>query len=743
MLFFVAIAIPTAILIYQAYSQLKWEAFFQHRVMAEELAKRIDDEITEFIEVENKRAFTEYTFLNIAGDSKVNFLQRSPIAEHPVKSTFPGVIGYFQIDHRGGFSSPLLPNPIPSTSSLQRDYGLGGKDLSLRIQTHNKIYSLLSDNHLVGLTSAVKPASAALENAAEQPADKLNTGKLNGEKLNGEKLNDKNNSRNDQHIVSSDQAYSQAEQEDLVQNQSGFDKLQSKNDLPLTPRQSLDSSSGFLGRVSDLKLEKRYRRKLAATEQESDQDAGKESKLESSVVQTKTAQAAAADEPSKRLLRKEQNILPIQAAQPGKPPQSTEIAGRSEAVMAEALADREVIEGLAEKPGRTPVSMFESEIDRLQLSMLNSGHFVLYRNVWRDGQRYTQGLLIEAKPFISTLIEKNYLQTSLAKTTELTTAYSGNVLAVLSGASADNYLSSTRALQGSLLLQRRLSAPLDDMELLFSISTLPTGPGAKVINWLAAVLLLILSGGLLLMYRLGLQQINLACQQQDFVSAISHEFKTPLTSIRMYGELLREGWASEDKKRSYYDFIYDESERLSRLINNVLQLGRMTRNDLQLELVPCPVSQLVDTVQSKIASQIAHADFELDFACDTDILEKSIEVDLDSFVQIMINLIDNAIKFSANSSTRKIDIGCRALSDGRIQFTVRDYGPGIEKHQMRKIFHLFYRSENELTRETVGTGIGLALVKHLVIAMNGQIDVLNRDPGVEFKIIFIPAGNQT
>ena len=73
-------------------------------------------------------------------------------------------------------------------------------------------------------------------------------------------------------------------------------------------------------------------------------------------------------------------------------------------------------------------------------------------------------------------------------------------------------------------------------------------------------------------------QLRLARQQQDFVSAVSHELKTPLTSIRMYGEMLKAGWADDAKKQTYYDYIHSESERLSRLIENVLQLARLTRS---------------------------------------------------------------------------------------------------------------------------------------------------------------------
>ncbi len=109
---------------------------------------------------------------------------------------------------------------------------------------------------------------------------------------------------------------------------------------------------------------------------------------------------------------------------------------------------------------------------------------------------------------------------------------------------------------------------------------------------------------------------------------------------------------------------------------------------------------------------------------------------MDYFNQIMINLVDNAIKFSSKSDKPDIDINCQVQQDGSVLFAVRDYGPGVAKDQMRKIFKLFYRSENELTRETVGTGIGLALVHQLAQAMNAKVDVINREIGAEFRVIF-------
>ena len=97
--------------------------------------------------------------------------------------------------------------------------------------------------------------------------------------------------------------------------------------------------------------------------------------------------------------------------------------------------------------------------------------------------------------------------------------------------------------------------------------------------------------------------------------------------------------------------------------------------------------------------------------------------------------MDNSLKFAAKADNKTIDIGCQRQGD-RIVFSVRDYGPGIPKDQLRKVFKLFYRASNELTRETVGTGIGLALVQQLAQAMLAQIDVINRQPGVEFQVSY-------
>lgn len=289
-------------------------------------------------------------------------------------------------------------------------------------------------------------------------------------------------------------------------------------------------------------------------------------------------------------------------------------------------------------------------------------------------------------------------------------------------------------MRGALLYNRRLTAPLDGLELIFSINRLPQGPGAPVLGWVTFVLAVVFVGGFLTLYRLGLSQINLARQQQDFVSAVSHELKTPLTSIRMYGEMLKEGWADEAKRQDYYEFIHDESERLTRMITNVLQLSRITRNEPNFDLKMTTVGELMSNIESKIASQVKRAGFTLNFSRDQTADAAVIDIDEDCFAQIVINLVDNAIKFSKKADKKEIDISSKLTGDNKVQFVVRDHGPGIPKDQMKKIFKLFYRTESELTRETVGTGIGLAIVHQLTTAMNGKVDVVNAEPGAEFRV---------
>ncbi len=683
-LFFLALAIPTGVLIRHAYGQLKWEAFHRYRVLAEEVATRIDTRLAEAMHVEEARSFADYSFLVVAGDPAANFLQRSPLSAYPVQSAVPGLIGYFQVDSSGVLSTPLLP----ASGGDAGAYGIAPAERSERLALQEHIRGILTRNKLV----QASPAKVA--RPAPRPKTVGEEGRVAGLAAGIAP------SAPSRHADESDAlAYREAEAPrpvlaEEVPAQAAFDRLSKKAPAAAVQSEQKAQAANALGRLEDLKLEAPYGSAAA----------------EPADRQLRAAKQGALD---KRSMRRERSAVPqaqIAAALGGK------------------LKD--------DAPAAPRVTAFESEIDPFELSLLDSGHLVLFRKVWRDGQRYIQGALIDQRRFLDEAIGRAFRDSALARMSDLAVAFRGDLLSAMAGGREDRYLASAEELRGALLYQTRLAAPLSDLELVFSVNRLPAGPGAAVIGWLAAILSIVLIGGFYLLYRLAAGQIELTRQQQDFVSAVSHELKTPLTSIRMYGEMLREGWAGEDKRRAYYEYICDESERLTRLINNVLQLARMTRNELRVDLRPVRLSVLLDDARSKLGSQCERAGFRLNIECDGAAPEAVLRVDADLLSQILINLVDNAIKFAAKAENRSVDVRARRLQDDQVVISVRDYGPGVPRDQMKKIFQLFYRPRSELTRETVGTGIGLALVRQLALSMNARVEVANREPGAELSVLF-------
>jgi len=672
--FFLALAVPTAILIWQAYGQLKWEAYYQYRGMAEELTQRIDESLRERIIEAERRSFADYSFLVLAGNPSANFLQRSPLAAYPVDAGPPGVIGYFQVDAQGDFSTPLLPPEGTDPASV----GIDADEYAKRRELANRLRDILRDNRLVRYQERERDLTGGLAGSAETDGPSPVSGDI---------------------AEAQDTGYSQRifdrlgkVQRDEAVTTSSSQKDRIDDDAGRQPAASA-AQNDSLGNVVDLKLEPAYREKVSELEE-------------------KAARRPTAPQYELRSKRTEQIALPEAAS--------------SRAATAFAL-DAE------DAPMR--ISTFESEIDPLEFSLLDSGHFVLFRKVWRERQRFIQGILIDRDVFLNAAIADRFDAAALAATSGMIIAYHDEVL-LAPGGHLDRYQATPEHPEGTLLYRDRFSAPLDSLGLVFSVGDLPPGPGAKVLGWVTLLLAVVCLTGFYALYHLGIGQLRLARQQQDFVSAVSHELKTPLTSIRMYGEMLKEGWAGEEKRQQYYEYIHDESERLTRLISNVLQLASITRNEPNLAMRPITVSELMERTETRISSQVQSAGFEVAFNHDEGVADAAVTIDEDCFLQIVINLVDNAIKFSVAADDRKIEIGSRRSGSEQVVFSVRDFGPGVPRNQMKKIFELFYRSESELTRETVGTGIGLAIVHQLCLAMNGSVDVVNRNPGAEFLVSF-------
>jgi signal transduction histidine kinase len=247
-----------------------------------------------------------------------------------------------------------------------------------------------------------------------------------------------------------------------------------------------------------------------------------------------------------------------------------------------------------------------------------------------------------------------------------------------------------------------------------------------------SVVLLAVTLGLASLWRNARAQIRLAQKKDDFISAVSHELRTPLTSIRMYSEMLEKNWVkSEDKVAEYYGNMRQESERLSRLIENVLDFSRIQRGRKKYAFNAGDMNKCVADVVEMMKPYALLKGFSI--KTELGRLEQSV-FDSDAVTQIVVNLLDNAVKYARNAEDKTITV--RTGSDKQfILIEVEDHGPGIPRRQQEKIFEEFYRSGAEATRETTGTGLGLALVKKFAEAHNGFVEIINAKPtGAIFRV---------
>ena len=238
------------------------------------------------------------------------------------------------------------------------------------------------------------------------------------------------------------------------------------------------------------------------------------------------------------------------------------------------------------------------------------------------------------------------------------------------------------------------------------------------------LLLIVIATGLAATYRLVRRETETAQLKAEFVANVSHDLKTPLSLIRVFGETLEMGRvADEATRQEYYRIITHESERLSRLIENVLDFSRIEGGRRTYDLVPVSVEPLVrDTVES-FAYVLAQQGFKVDVAVQPGLPE--VPMDADAVSQALANLIDNAIKYSEGRKVLTVEA---TLRDGGLALTVGDEGIGIPREEQDRIFDKFYRVGRSETQGRRGSGVGLALVRHVAEAHGGRVTVDSR-PG--------------
>ncbi len=368
----------------------------------------------------------------------------------------------------------------------------------------------------------------------------------------------------------------------------------------------------------------------------------------------------------------------------------------------------------------------EVEIEPFQ-AVYDRDYIVFYRNVRRGSELFVQGYVVNLRVYLTSLVKNETQFYPLEKDLALGFASQSADLLLLG---TPDY--STEILSVSLL------PPLNSITLTLYMRKSNNFNSSAFLIFLGFVVLVVLGGSLVAIYRLTRSEVTLAQKRQDFISAVSHELKTPLTSIRMYAELLQNSWvANEEKRQKYYNQIASEAERLTRLIQNVLNLSKLDGNRWNVQLRKDRPKAILDDFVSTYSRNVEKHGFELTVSSDTDVNEIALTMDRDAVMQILMNLVDNSLKFSRNAEYKMINIELRIVDDD-VYLAVRDYGPGIPPSEMKKVFQEFYRVENEMTRQTNGTGIGLSMVKKLCSLTGMKIEIENANPGLRTKIHFPP-----
>jgi signal transduction histidine kinase len=253
------------------------------------------------------------------------------------------------------------------------------------------------------------------------------------------------------------------------------------------------------------------------------------------------------------------------------------------------------------------------------------------------------------------------------------------------------------------------------------------------------VLSVLMIGGLVLTYRSVNKQVALARLKSDFVSNVSHELRTPLALIRLYAETLELGRINtQEKKNEYYSIIRKESERLSALINNILDFSRIEAGGKEYDFRETDIAELVRNTLDSYRYQIEQQGFAFEEQIDAGI--PSVKVDREAIARALVNLVNNALKYSDNEKF----LGVRLYREQSVlKLEVSDRGIGIERHEQARIFDKFYRTCDPLVHNTKGSGLGLSLVRHITRAHGGDVEV-ESTPGRGSKFtLSLPLANQS
>ncbi|MCL4191805.1 MAG: HAMP domain-containing histidine kinase, partial [Thermoguttaceae bacterium] len=219
-----------------------------------------------------------------------------------------------------------------------------------------------------------------------------------------------------------------------------------------------------------------------------------------------------------------------------------------------------------------------------------------------------------------------------------------------------------------------------------------------------------------------------------FVSAVTHELRTPLTTFHMYTEMLAEGMVSEPQRRQeYLDTLRREATRLTHLVENVLAYARLERGRANGRVERFTLGSLLDQLVPRLAEHARHSGMEVTSELDAAARGATVRANASAVEQIVFNLVDNACKYAASASDRRIHLAAHR-NGSQVELRISDHGPGIAPSAAKRLFRPFSKSAREAAHSAPGVGLGLALSRRLARDMGADLALDRRSEGASFVL---------
>jgi signal transduction histidine kinase len=656
-------------LVHRALSSAEAEEQAGRQALADTAFAAVERELASLLEREESRAWDEWRHLRVPEGEVLGSegLVRSPLADLPAD---PWILGWFQVEPDGAVGSPLVPQDELAAALALSETTTQARERDAEIRAWVTSWLAARPDRPVRPAPEREPPRSADEGPSF--LDRIATREAEPSLSNG--------------WSQPAPAAAQAEAESMPgEEMSPRKELEAKKkvaDTSSRERRAADRGSYRAPRQETATLGKAD---VFSNQAQSDV-------VQQVAMRNTGIEIADPDELEETFARSGRADLPL-GSEPAPSPAAGELSETE-------LPDSDEVG----KNVDVEVEAFTGELDA-------QGRLVLQRLVVVAGVPYRQGLLLDLRQLA---VHLDPLE----------------LLARTAGAEGTFTLGAERPAAADFV--RRLPAPFDPLQAALRLEGSAGDEGVRAVLTLTALLAVL---GLLAFFavdRMIGTTLTYAERRSDFVSAVTHELKTPLAAIRLHGEMLHEGIAAtEEKRQASYRTITAECERLTRLVDNVLELSRLEKGTRSVHLMAGPLEPVLREALDVLEPHARSAGFALELEVEQGLAAR---FDRDALLQVVFNLVDNGLKYARDAGDKRILLVARRDGD-RVALLVRDFGPGVPPRHLRHIFEPFWRGERELTRRSKGTGIGLPLVRGLVERMQGGVGGRNLpDGGFEVRV---------